>query len=212
AIATTDWHFIRNLIPDGTSELYRRADDPLEEHDLAGTGQPAEKTLSAQLAGWMDSIALPPDFARRVAGNIATTPFAPKVALGDTIGGALVLDGADLPDAPVKRGQPFEVDLYWHAKQRLEPGWRLFMHVESSGGRMVNADHDPVENTYPLSRLRPGTFLRDRVKVTLPFDFPRGPLRVRVGLFKGLDRAPITTGAHATRDHAVDVGGLTVQP
>ena len=26
---------------------------------------------------------------------------------------------------------------------------------------MINADHEPVEGTMPLPRLRPGTFVRD---------------------------------------------------
>jgi choline-sulfatase len=210
AIATSEWHYLRNLIPDGTSELYRRSDDPLEEHDRAGTGEPAEAELSSLLAAWMDLIALPPDFSRRVAGNVATTPFAPRQPLGDVLAGALVVDGVDLPAATVRPGEPLEIDLYLHAKSRLAPGWRLFMHVEG-GGRMINADHDPIENLYSLSRLRPGTFLRDRVHITLPPGFPRGPVRVRVGLFRGIERAPVA-GAHGTPDHAVDLGTLTVQP
>ena len=120
-----------------------------------------------------------------------------------------MLDGVDLPAATVRVGQPLEIDLYWHAKKRLPPGWRLFMHVEG-GGRMVNADHEPVEGLYPLSRLRPGTFVRDRVHLTLPPGF-RGPVHVRTGLFHGIERAPVA-GAHATPDHAVDVGTLLVQP
>jgi arylsulfatase A-like enzyme len=57
ALVSPTWHFIRNLIPDGTVELYRRSDDVLEEHDLAGSGEPAERELSRQLAAWLDELA-----------------------------------------------------------------------------------------------------------------------------------------------------------
>src|SRR5262249_4132936 len=54
AVVTHDWHFIRNVVPDGTSELYHRTTDAAEEHDVAGVGEPAERALSDALAAWMD--------------------------------------------------------------------------------------------------------------------------------------------------------------
>jgi arylsulfatase A-like enzyme len=210
ALVTHDWHLIDNLIPDGTRELYRRSNDALEEHDLAGLGEPAERRLGTELAAWMDEIALPPDFARRVAGNVANQPFAPSRPLGDVVGGWLTVDGVDLPAAPPRRNQPFEVAVYLHATAPPPAGWRLFTHVVG-GGHMINADHEPVENTLPLARLRPGTFVRDRVRVTLPSDWPPGPLSVRLGLWRGAERAPVA-GAHAAADRAVDVAQLSVQP
>src|SRR5207248_5514385 len=113
------------------------------------------------------------------------TPYAPSRALGDTLGGMLVIDGSDAPATPVKRGEGFDFTLYLHAAQPIPAGWRLFAHVVSAGGRMINADHDPVEGTMPLSRLRAGTFVRDVIHVTLPPDWPAGVTTLRVGLWRG---------------------------
>jgi arylsulfatase A-like enzyme len=210
AVVTHDWHLIRNVVPEGTTELYRRRDDAAEDHDLAGVGLPAERTLSTRLAAWMDALALPPDFARRVAGNVQTRPYAPKQPLGDDLGGWLVVDGADVVTPVVQPGGTLEVDLYLHARAPVPSGWHLVTHVVGAG-RMLNADHEPVENTYPLRKLRPGTFLRARVRVTLPASWPAGPLTMRVGLWQGPTRAR-ATGAPAGADNAVDVAHLSVAP
>ena len=61
---------------------------------------------------------------------------------------------------------------------------------------MINADHEPVEGTMPLARLQPGTFVRDRIHVTLPPDWPVGTTTLRVGLWRGSERAK-ASGAHA---------------
>jgi len=76
---------------------------------------------------------------------------------------------------------------------------------------MLNADHEPVEGTMPLQRLRPGTFVRDVIHVTLPPDWPAGAATLRVGLWQGRERAK-ATGAHASPDNAVDAATLSVAP
>ncbi|MDB4967545.1 MAG: sulfatase [Myxococcales bacterium] len=210
AVVTHDWHLIRNVVPDGTRELYRRADDPDEEHDVSGTGEADENALTASLAAWMDQIALPTDFARRATGNVQAQPFAPGRALGDSLGGMLIVDGVDAPGAPIKSGSAFDVSIYLHAAQPIPPGWRLFTHVVS-GGRMINADHEPVEGTLPLQRMRTGSFVRDRIHVTVPRDWPAGPTQIRLGLWRGPERAK-AAGAHAAPDDAVDLATLIVTP
>ena len=109
----------------------------------------------------MDELALPADFARKAAGNVQATPFSPRRALGDRVGDMLVVDGSDAPAAPVRRGARVDLALYLHAARPIPAGWRLFAHLVGPG-RMLNADHEPVEGTMPLRRLRPGTFVRDR--------------------------------------------------
>jgi hypothetical protein len=137
-------------------------------------------------------------------------PFAPAHALGDVLGDLLVVDGSDAPATPVKRGGTFDVALYLHAKANIPAGWRLFTHVVAPG-RMLNADHDPVSGTLPLQHLRPGTFVRDVVHVTLPPNWPAGATTVRVGLWRGRERAK-ATGGHAAPDNAVDAATFTVAP
>jgi len=215
AVVTRDWHLIRNVTPDGTRELYHRRDangpvDPDEDHDVADSGEPAERELSNELAAWMDEIALPPGFAKKAAGNVQTTPYSPSRPLGDSLGGMLILDGSDGPGAPLRRGDAFDFTIYLHAAQPIPAGWKLFAHVVGPG-RMINADHEPVEGTMPLVRLRPGTFVRDRIHVTLPPDWPVGTTTLRIGMWRGNERAK-AAGSSARPDNAVDAASVTVAP
>jgi arylsulfatase A-like enzyme len=209
AVVTHDWHFIRNLIPDGTRELYRRSVDPLEEHDISGLGEPAEAELSRELAAWMDSIALPPDFAAKVSGNLARKPFAPRQPLTDKLGNYISIDGIDIDNPQLKAGATTTVSVYMHALGPIPDGWRLFLHAQGDR-RMLNLDHAPLENLYPLQRFKSDMYVRDKVRLTLPADWAPGPLRLYLGLWKGPARAP-AHGPEAQPDSSVLLGTITVQ-
>ena len=212
-VVTRDWHLIRNLVPDDTTELYDEKSDPEEEHDRAGEGLDAERALRIALAEWMDAAALPAGFHDKVEGNLSTAPLPFQHKLGDSFSGWLTLEGADAP-ATAKAGDTFEVALLWHAtggaKGSERDGWRVFTHVIAPDGRRLNLDHDPLEGLYPLKRMREGQWVRDRVKVTLPPNWPRGPLHVDVGLWKSPERAPVSGPDAldgAVRAATVEVGG-----
>jgi arylsulfatase A-like enzyme len=190
AVVTHDWHLLRNLVPDDTTELYDETHDPGEEHDLDQTGQPSEEELRGLLAAWMDDSAIPPDFQERVAPNVSTTPMTSQRPLGDVLGGAVVIEGANLDTPSPKPGGPLEFSLILHATGRLPEGYTLFTHVIGAGGWRINADHHPLDNLYPLSRMKPGTWVRDKVRVQLPPGFPAGRAVVEVGLWKAPQRGP----------------------
>src|SRR5262249_8383900 len=123
---------------------------------------------------------------------------------------ALVVAGVDLGKEPVHPGGEATVTLYLEGRGRVPDGFRLFTHFVGANGRSINADHEPLEGSFPITRLGAGVWLRDRVKVALPADFPKGPLTVEVGLFKRGERAP-AAGAHA-HGGAVRVATLQVTP
>jgi arylsulfatase A-like enzyme len=210
ALVTKDHHLIRNLIPDDTTELYDMKRDPAEDRDRTGEGDPAEKALLAELAAFSDQLAIPPDFERRIRDNISRAKMAVPVALGDRLGGALTIAGVEASTGTVHAGSEVAVTLYLEGHGRVPDGYRLFTHFIGSSGRRINADHDPLENAFPLSRLETGMWLRDRIKIFLPSDFPPGPLHVEVGLFRKGDRVP-AVGTHS-RGGAVRVATLQVAP
>jgi arylsulfatase A-like enzyme len=210
AVVNAEWHLIRNLVPDDTVELYRLPDDPGEEHDRAGDGDAAERALSADLAAWMDEIALPADFARRVQGNLSHAPLPFEQKLGDDLDGLVAVEGVDVKTKTVKRGEPVELALILHGLATMPEGWHLFTHLVGANGRRLNADHEPLEGMFALARVRKGVWLRDRVRVTLPPDWPPGPLTVEVGLWQRGRRAP-AHGAHSSSD-AVRAATIPVQP
>jgi arylsulfatase A-like enzyme len=209
AVADAGWHFIRNVTPDGTRELYDLAKDPQEEHDVSDSGLAAEEQLDGALGGWMDQIALPKDFEKRVAGNLSTQPIAFQNALGDRIGDSIEVAGSDV--APTARvGGDLELSVILHMLRKPPDGWRLFMHVIGANGQRLNADHEPMEGFYPLTRARPGQWIRDRVHIALPRNWPPGPTLVEMGLWRGPARQP-THGAHSGAD-SVRVATVEVAP
>ena len=121
-----------------------------------------------------------------------------------------MLDGVEVVTPKVKPGSTAQVDLVWHVKQRAPSEWRIFTHFTAASGQRLNADHQPVEGLLPLQQVRPGTYLRDRVKVAVPPNFPTGTMRVLVGLWRPNERAPVR-GSHG-RDNAVEVATIEVAP
>jgi arylsulfatase A-like enzyme len=197
AVVDRNWHLIRNLVPDDTAELYAQSDIG-EEHDRAGEGEAAEVELGQALAAWMDDIAIPADFRKRVEGNISKEPIAFRAPLGDRLGDWLELAGSDPPEA-AHPGQTFELNLVLVGKSQVPDGWRFFTHVIAPNGQRMNADHEPVENLFPLPRITPGTWVRDRVRIALPASWPIGQTRVEVGLWQRNQRAQVS-GPHAQKD------------
>jgi arylsulfatase A-like enzyme len=199
AVVDANWHLIRNLIPDDTVELYDFRTDVEEEHDLAGTGADGERPLSEALAAWMDAAALPADFKQKVEGNLSDKPLSFAAPLGDTLSDFLVLDGVDVKTPTLKAGGELEVVLVIHATKKPPDGWRFFTHVVGSDWRRLNADHDLVENLVPIARLKPGQYVRDRIRVPLPQYWPAGATTLEVGLWKSPARAK-ASGPHASGD------------
>jgi arylsulfatase A-like enzyme len=211
AVAARGWHFIANVIPDDTRELYDLAADPTEERDRAGTGDSAEATLRAALGEWTDAAALPPNFRDKVAGNIGRSSLNPKETLGDTVGGWFTVEGVDVETPRPRAGETLRLAIHLRGGKRPPDGWRLFTHVIGSDGRRLNADHEPLVGVYPITRLGAGTWLRDPVEVALPPGWPPGPTRVEIGAWRGAERAPIV-GPHSTPDRSVRVATVEIQP
>lgn len=211
AVATRDWHLIYNVVPDDTLELYHLTDDLQEERDLygdpAGDVRAAQAKLTSALAAWMDESALPPRFAERVAGNLSSRPIPFARALGIDIGDMLRIEGVDVKTPRVKPGEAVEVAVVLRALKPIPKGWRLFTHLTTPSGRFLNADHEPLEGLVPLGKLRPSQYVRDPIRVVVPAGWPRGPLSVDVGLWRGRERARASHG----QDHVV-VATVEVDP
>jgi arylsulfatase A-like enzyme len=217
SVASRTHHLISNVIPDGTCEFYDLGRDPLEEHDLFVRGAGGEQgRLFSALGEWMDESALPADFAERVQGNIATQQIRFDRALGAEVGGVLVVDGVSVPNDHPRAGDQVEVDLVMHATKAPTAGWRLFTHaLGGPGGTFLNLDHEPVEGLLPLARLKPGRWVRDRIRFNVPPSWRGATIRLDVGLFHGSVRAPIRLpggGSPSPHDDRLTVATLNVQP
>jgi hypothetical protein len=121
--------------------------------------------------------------------------------LDATVGNLRVL-GYDLATPTVRRGQSAELVTHFQLAGKIDPGWRLFFHLEGPAG-FRNLDHVPVEGVYPMERWRPGQHIRDRMHITFTPAMPPGTYTVYLGLFKGNQRQavlPATATASDGRD------------
>jgi arylsulfatase A-like enzyme len=203
ALVTASHHLIWNWTPDNTTECYDIAHDPGELKDVWGSpaGEPACSQLKEDLRNRVALLSLPPGYGDKIAFGLAS-PGAPAPAqpLDATIGASLHVAGYDLSAQPIRRGDSAELVTHFELRGRMEPGWRLFFHMEGPGD-FRNLDHVPVEGAYPMERWHPGQRIRDRLRIAFTTAMSPGSYTVYVGLFKGNTRAPITpAGANDGHD------------
>jgi hypothetical protein len=195
ALVTATHHLIWNWTPDNTTECYDIAHDPGELKDLwgAAAGQPACTQLKEDLRAKVALLSLPAGYADKMAfglaGNGQPNP-QPSHALDAKVGPHLRVLGYDLPSPTVRRGSSAELVTHFKLAGKVEPGWRLFFHLEGPGG-FRNLDHVPVEGAYPMERWRPGQHIRDRMHINFGTGMPPGVYTVYVGLFKGSERQAV---------------------
>jgi arylsulfatase A-like enzyme len=215
ALVTASHHLIWNWTPDNTTECYDIAHDPGELKDVWGSpaGEPACSSLKEDLRNRVALLSLPPGYGEKIAFGIVS-PGAPVPAptqpLDATIGASLHVAGYDLSAQPIRRGDSAELTTHFELRSRMEPGWRLFFHMEGPGG-FRNLDHIPVEGAYPMERWHPGQRIRDRLRITFTPAMPPGSYTVCVGLFKGNARAPITPASASDGHDRLKLATITVQ-
>jgi arylsulfatase A-like enzyme len=213
ALVTATHHLIWNWTPDNTTECYDIAHDPGELKDLWGTpaGEPACSQLKQELRNRVALLSLPPGYADKIAFGVAGAGAPPPSRpLDATIGSSLHVVGYDLSPQPTRRGDSAELVTYFELRGRMEPGWKLFFHMEGPGG-FRNLDHVPVEGAYPMERWRPGQRIRDRLRITFTQAMPPGIYTVTVGLFKGNARAPVTPASASDGHDRLRLATITVQ-
>jgi arylsulfatase A-like enzyme len=189
ALVTTTRHLIWNAVPGDTTECYDRSRDPAEEHDIwQVSGDAACGALARDLRRLVAGLALPPGAAEKLARSVAApgapapTPGHDLTAVGAGLGDAIAIRGYDLSAPDVAAGDAIDVTTHFVANRRIEPGWRLFFHMEGPGG-MRNLDHVAVDGLMPLDRWRPGQRIADRQRVAIPAGTPRGVYTIYVGAY-----------------------------
>jgi arylsulfatase A-like enzyme/MFS family permease len=211
ALVTKTHHLIWNWTPDNTTECYDIAHDPGESKDLWGTpaGQPECAQLKEDLRAKVALLSLPAGYADKIAFGLGKGP-EPTHALGASIGPNLRVLGYDLSSATVRRGDSAELVTHFELSGKLDPGWRLFFHLEGPAG-FRNLDHVPVEGVYPMERWRPGQHIRDRMSITFTTAMPPGTYTVYVGLFKGGARQTVLPAAASDGHDRLRVATIVVE-
>jgi len=213
ALASRRYHFIENLVPDGTRELYDLTSDAAEDHDLQGLRGGDESRLHKQLSAWIDDSAVPPGFAHLLNGNLSTSPIAVPRQLSARLGNYLTLLGVDVRTPRVRRGQSIEVAVVLRGDQRIPAGYKLFAHLRMPGGPFANGDHDFISGLLPPQRLRPGSYVRDVTRIAVPASFPVGRATLQLGLFRRNERMPVSGDAQVAlvAERALQVATIDIE-
>jgi len=120
-------------------------------------------------------------------------------------------DLAQLAGATLETGAAQEaltVRLHWDAQTTPTIDYTTFIHVVNSAGEIVaQQDQPPLAGFAPTHTWQPGQHIADVITLPLPADLPPGPYSVRVGLYAGESRLPVSHGDATVGDFAV-VGGF----
>ena len=145
---------------------------------------------------------------------VSTTPTTPQHVVDATLGSAVQVRGADLPDAAVSRGARMTLKLHMGVVAPVVDDWQVFVHVDADeGGFRINGDHWPVRGNYRTTLWQRDEFIVDTFDVVVPTSAPAGTYTVWVGLYKGDDRLPFSGGDRAATDgdNRIKLGTLVVE-
>ena len=199
--ASRDCHVIYNVSPDTSWEVYRLDRDPGETTDLAGDDD-ACGTTRREVERWFDAEQVPQGAAE------ALLKERPAIAapLDADLGPEVRLLAVEAP-ATAKRGEPITLTWTFEARGTVEPGWKMFVHIEGPGKFFFTGDHRPAR---PFEWWKRGQFLRYTTTVMVPRNTPTAELTVWAGRFKGPRRAPVSSSRAQIKDNAVAVAKIQV--
>ncbi|MDB4953166.1 MAG: sulfatase [Myxococcales bacterium] len=202
AAVSKQCHVIYNVSPDTSWESYRIDLDPMEAQDLSGDDDECKDTRHA-LERWYDAEQVP------VGAVEALLPGRPPIAapVDADLGNSVRLLALDAPKT-AHAGEPITLTWTWQALAPFPSGWKLFCHVEGPNHAFLNADQQP---TRPFEIWKAGDYVRYKTTVTLPHG-AAGTYTLKVGLFKGDQRAPVHAPNARVDNNAVDAATIEVTP
>ncbi len=130
----------------------------------------------------------------------APAPTAPAPAVPTSphsFGGLLALEDASIDGQPAA-GELLRLRLLWRSLARTGEDWTVFVHIMGpdapDGPPIAQQDAPPQAGFAATSLLQPGQRFEDWVEIPLPPGLPAGAYTVRVGLYSGEQRLPVTVG------------------
>jgi hypothetical protein len=137
----------------------------------------------------------------------AASPLEDIFLFGDHI----ALHGADWP-AQTARGDTARISLQWEGGAPDPRNYTVFIHLVNAAGELAaQQDQMPLNGFAPTHLWTTGLRLEDVHEVTLPEDLPAGRYAIRVGLYDGAGRLPVTQAGARVGDYA-ELGYMEVTP
>jgi hypothetical protein len=137
----------------------------------------------------------------------------PRVPAVAEFGNAIELLGADYPPEARRPGK-IPLTLHFRVNRRPPPGFKIFVHLDSSGSPRVLGDHAPLDGTFPTSYWLPGEYIKDYVEVDIPLmTTPAGVYTFFIGFWPGGEqkRLPITSGTLGDGFDRARVGTIDIR-
>ncbi|NJK89849.1 MAG: hypothetical protein HC923_10925 [Myxococcales bacterium] len=114
--------------------------------------------------------------------------------------GQFELVGATVSPSRPKRGDRVEVSYYWTAREEPAQDFKVFVHGDAMEGdsRRLHGDHWPADGRYPTGVWRVGDLVKDTFTFKIPSSYGPDRLGLYSGLYRGNDRARVTTAGKKT--------------
>lgn len=143
---------------------------------------------------------------------LLTVSSGTRVPVGATLGGEILLAAYELPRLDYRPGETLPLTLMWQAIQPPGQGYIVFVHLTRADGSPVSQqDGPPANGTRPTDTWAPGDQITDAHQLNIPPDTAPGEYWLRVGLYNGAGRFPVTDpGQAATADDAIVLRSVMV--
>lgn len=128
-------------------------------------------------------VVLSKDQRVRIQENILKEVPTPKHLVNANFGDNIVLLGVDMEPENPSPGQEVKLTWYWQCKRAVEPGWKIFVHLELPKGKRMGLDHVPVGELFPMDQWEPGQYIRDVQTFRLESKLDPGKGLVWAGLY-----------------------------
>lgn len=220
ALVTDRLHVIWNWTPENTTECYDLLADPGETKDLWGraAGERAGcGPVKRALQRWVSLLGVPADARAKLVDAVFAGERrapAPQVPFQAAFGGKVELLGFGVTpagDVDVRPGGEVVLAHHFRSRAPVGDGWKFFFHLTGPGGFFRNLDHVPVGGAMPLERWRPGQVVVDRFPFVVPPGTAPGRYVVRVGIYRGQERLPVTPAGLSGGIDAVTTVALDVR-
>ncbi len=143
---------------------------------------------------------------------LLTVSSGSRVPVGATLAGEISLAAYELPRLEYRSGDTLPLTLVWQAAQSPDQGYIVFVHLTRPDGSPIS-QHDgaPANGTRPTNTWAPGEQITDAHQFGIPSGTTPGVYWLRVGMYNGDGRLPVTdAGQASTADDTIVLQSILV--
>jgi hypothetical protein len=128
-------------------------------------------------------------------------------ALPASFDNAIRLEGFELANGSLARGQALLMILYWRGIRSIATDYTVGVHiVDASGKTVVGYDKEPRRGARPSSSWTPGELIVDAIQLPIPLETVSGAYQIEVELYDAANRQRLQvtdSGGRITGDQII---------